>query len=65
MDSKRDISDYRKEWFAKVEDDSKNLFDIGVDAITRDPKLTVVIVKRLERFDKASHDIYRIKSQTN
>ena len=63
MDTGRDISDYKKEWYARVEDDSKNLFGIAEDAITKDPKLNVVIVKRLQRFDRSSVDMFRIKSQ--
>ena len=42
MDTSKDISEYKKEWFARVEEDSKNLFEIGVDAITRVCKLVRV-----------------------
>ena len=63
MDAKKDIKDYKKEWFSKVENDSKNLFEIAEDAISKDANLNVVIVKRLERFDRASKDISAIKSQ--
>ena len=60
MDAKKDISEYKKEWYAKAEEDSKSLFAIAEDAIARDPKLNVVIVKRFLRFDRASKDISKI-----
>ena len=63
MDVTKDISEYKKEWFHKAEEDSKNLFAIAEDAITKDSTLNVIIVKRLPRFDRASKDILGIKSQ--
>ena len=62
MDVSKDITEFKKEWYRKAEEDSKNLFAIAEDAIARDPKLNVVIVKRLRRFDRASKDILGIKT---
>ena len=47
----------------KVEEDSKALFEIALGAITNDPNLNVVIVKRLARFDRTSKDISGVKAQ--
>ena len=63
MDPKKDIKDYQREWYAKVEDDSTNLFSIAEEAIARDDDLNVVIVKRLPRFDRSSKDIMAIKTK--
>ena len=63
MDASKDISKYKKEWYEKAEKDSTNLFAIAEDAIKKDPNLNVIIVKRPPRFDRASKDISRIKSQ--
>ena len=63
MDTSKDIIEYKKEWYQKVENDSKNLFHIAEDAVAMDPSLNVIIVKRLPRYDKPSTDILGIKSQ--
>ena len=63
MDTSKDIQDYKQEWFNKVENDSKNLFNIAEEAIKSKPGLKVVIAKRLPRFDRSSQDILGIKSQ--
>ena len=64
MDPKKEIDQYRKEWFAKVEEDSSNLFDIAEDALKHASNLKkVVIIKRLPRFDRSRDDILGIKSQ--
>ena len=63
MDPKKDIKDYEREWYAKVEDDPTNLFSIAEEAIARDDKLNVIIVKRLPRYDQSSRDIMAIKSK--
>jgi hypothetical protein len=63
MDEKKDLNTFKKEWYAKAEQDSENLFSIAEDAVARDPNLNVVIVKRLHRFDRTSKDIMGIKSQ--
>ena len=63
MDITKDMKEYKKEWYSKVEEDSKNLFGLAEDAIASDAKLTVVIVKRLQRFDRASKDMSKLKSQ--
>ena len=63
VDVTKDIKEYRKEWYQKVEEDSKNLFELAAEATARDSKLNVIIVKRLPRFDRASKDILGIKSQ--
>ena len=63
MDPKKYIKEYQKEWYAKVENDSTNLFSIAEEAIAMDDELNVVIVKRLQRFDRSSRDIMAIKSK--
>ena len=63
MDVSRNIEDYKREWYSKAEEDSKNLFALAEDAIASDQNLNVVIVKRLPRYDRASEDILGIKSQ--
>ena len=63
MDASKDLSEYKREWYSKAEEDSVNLFNIAEGAIARDPNLNVVIVKRLSRFDRTSSDISGIKTQ--
>ena len=63
MDTTKELNQYKKEWFAKAEEDSTNLFSIAEEAIARDENLKVVIVKRLPRFDRTSTDMLGIKSQ--
>ena len=47
IDTSKDLSEYRKQWYAKAEEDSTNLFEIAEDAISKDPLLNVFIEKRL------------------
>ena len=63
MNTDKDIEESKKEWFEQVEETSKSLFQIAEDCIARDSKMNVVIVKRPQRFDKASKDILGIKSK--
>ena len=63
MDTDRDIDSYRKEWAAKVENDSKNLFDVAENAVKVNPELRVIIVKRLPRFDSLASDPLGIKTE--
>ena len=63
MDTSKDISEYKKEWYKKVENDSNNIFSMAEDAVAMDSSLNVIIVKRLPRYDKPSSDILGIKSQ--
>ena len=53
MDTSKDISEYKKEWYKKVENDSNNIFTIAEDAVAIDSSLN----------DKPSSDILGIKSQ--
>ena len=62
MDTNKVLSEYKTEWFDKVEKDSKNVFKIAEEAIKQKPGLKVVIIKRLPRFDRSSQDILNIKS---
>ena len=62
LDTKKDLDQFKAEWFDQVEKDSKNLFKIAEDAIKQKPNLKVVIIKRLPRFDCSSQDILNIKS---
>ena len=64
MDPKKNIEDYKKEWFEKVEKDSENLFNIAEVALKQSNSLKkAVIIKRLPRFDRSTDDIIGIKSQ--
>ena len=63
MDTSKDIENYKKEWFQKVEDDSKNLYKLAENAIKKNSSLKVVILKRLSRFDRSSQDILGIKAK--
>ena len=56
MDDEGDIAEYKKEWFAQVESDSANLFNITEAAIEMKPNLEVFIVKRLPRYDPRTAD---------
>ena len=58
------IDKSKKEWFDKVEEDSKKLFDVAEDALATSLNLRkVIILKRLPRFDKSVEDTLGIKSQ--
>ena len=64
MDSKKHIDQYKKEWFAKVEEDSNHLFDLAEDALKNSSSLKrIILIKRLPRFDRSRDDIIGIKSQ--
>ena len=56
IDGEKDIEDYKKEWFVKIEEDSANIFDVAERAIKQKPNMKVIIVKRLPRFDQPSAD---------
>ena len=62
MDPRKDINKYKKEWFAKAEEVSTELFKLAEDAVANDDKLHVVILKRLPRFDRSANDLINIKS---
>ena len=63
MNTEEDIEEHKKKWAAKVEQDSKNLFNIAEMAIKNSPDLKVIIVKRFPRFDPPSVDPIGIKSK--
>ena len=63
MDTKEDLLNIKKQWFARVEEDSKKIFEIAEEAVAKNSKLKVIIIKRLPRYDKSSQDILGIKSQ--
>ena len=63
MDTEKDFEQYKKDWAAKVEEDSANLYDVAVKAIEKNPTMKVIIVKRLLRYDPVSSDPKGIKSQ--
>ena len=51
-------------WFAKVEDNSENLFEVAEDALKNSTSLKkVIIVKRLPRFDPNKDDFLGIKPE--
>ena len=62
-DTPEKIQMYKKEWFEKVEKDSTNLFDVAEAALAQDDTLEkVLIVKRLQRYDRGSKEVTKIKS---
>ena len=64
MDTSKNIQEYKKEWFKKVEEDSINLLDVAQDALEKNKKLKkVIILKRLPRFDRGTSDLMSIKSE--
>ena len=63
MDHDKDIEEYKKEWFAKTEQDSADLFDVAERAIKDKPNTKVIIVKRLPRYDPPSSDPLGIKKK--
>ena len=63
MNIKKDVEEYKKQWFSQAEDDSKELFDIAEDALKMKPALNIIIIKRLPRFDRRSQDIIGIKAK--
>ena len=62
MNTEKDIEEYKKEWAAKVEDDSKNMFAVAEEALKTDPNLKVIIVKRLPRYDSSVVDPLGVKA---
>ena len=63
LDNTKDLTEYKKEWFKKVESDSAKLFKIAQDALKANNSIEkMIIVKRLPRFDRSSNDILQIKS---
>ena len=62
MNTEKDIEEYSREWAAKVEDDSNNLFEVAENALKADPKMKVIIVKRLPRYDSSAADPLGIKA---
>ena len=64
LDTKKDLTEYKKDWFKKVENDSAKVFDVALDALSKNNGIEkVVIVKRLPRYDRSSSDILKIKSE--
>ena len=61
MDTSREIDDYKREWFNKVELASSSLFKIAEECTAAYPNLNVIVVKRPPRFDRSSKDILGIK----
>ena len=62
-DTTKNLQKYKQEWFKKIEEASTTLIDVAESAITQDNTIEkVVIVKRLARFDKASNEIRKIRS---
>ena len=64
MDKDMSLEEHKKVWFEKVEQDSKNLFDIAQAALKKNKSIQkVVILKRLPRYDRSSSDFFSIKSE--
>ena len=63
MDANRDINEYKKEWFEKVKKSSEALFEIAEKVTEKNPKIKVIIMKCLPRFDRTSADLLKIKAQ--
>ena len=63
IDTTKDLSDYKKDWFNKTEESSAKLLDIAENALKKNQNIKkVVIVKRLPRYERGS-DILQIKSK--
>ena len=56
-------SELQKQWVANVEQDSREIFSIAQDAVKDNPKLKVMIVKRLPRYDAHAEDPMSIKAR--
>ena len=63
MDTDKDLDEYWKQWTAKIEEDSANMFKVAVEATKRHPAMKVLVVKRLPRYDPISSDPKGIKSE--
>ena len=64
MDTRKQLENYKQDWFNKVEQDSINLFHIAENALEQNKELEkVVILKRLPRYDRSSTDLLAIKSE--
>ena len=63
MDTNKNIDEYKSEWFEKVEDDFKNLFNIAREALNTKNVKKVIIIKRLPRYDRSGADLIGVKSQ--
>ena len=64
LDTTKDLSVYKKEWFNKIEENSAKLFDIAEDALETNKNIQkVLIVKRFPRYDRSSDDILQMKSK--
>ena len=61
MDPDQNIEKYKNEWMSKVEEDSKNLFNVAKKALEKKPRMKVIIVKRLPRYDLKCQDPIHIK----
>ena len=57
------IESVKKQWAEKVEQDSRNIFNLAEEATKYNPEIDVVIVKRLPRFDPHSSDPIGIRSK--
>ena len=61
LDTNKDISVYKREWFNQVEEDTKKIFAVAEDAVKQNPNLHVVVVKKFPRFDRGSTDVLSLK----
>ena len=63
LDTSKEITEYKNQWFKEVEEDSKKVFEVAKNAIKQRQDLKVIVMKRLPRFDRSSQDILGIKAQ--
>ena len=63
LDTSKEITEYKNQWFKEVEEDSKKVFEVAENAIKQKQDLKVIVMKRLPRFDRSSQDILGIKAQ--
>ena len=61
MDPEKSIDQYKEEWTLKAKLDSQNLFNLAKQALKMQPKIKVVILKRLPRYDTKFQDPIHIK----
>ena len=64
VDAEKDIEEYKKDWFSKVGEDSLNIFTIAEESLEAHSNIeSVIIVKKLPRYDRSRDALSGIKSQ--
>ena len=61
IDTTKDIDEQKENWFKKVEQTSKRIFQLAENSVKMNSNMQAVIVKHLPRFDKGADDILNVK----